>query len=246
MTSLLNPNDIEIKNKLINNINSFIENNKVYPYNKKGLLSVFNNVFDFHSKLNINKDNFLEYIILLIQKRIFNNLLKDYNRIIKYPFLHIEEINKFNSNLLSITNINYENNGDLLQLFSIVHNEWRGDNTDIIKNIDLIYYNIYDLKKSNEIQMNDIKDLKKSNEIQMDDIKDLKESNEIQMNDIKDLKETNEIQMNDIKDLKKSNEIQMNDIKDLKETIKYYENTILIFLLFKIIIIFYYNGFNIK
>ena len=212
MTSLLNPNDIEIKNKLINNINRCIEEAKIYSFSKNNLISIVNNYNEKHLRLDINKDNFLEYIILLIQNKVFDRLSNNYNQV---NLLNVESINTFNKYLLSIT----ENNEPLLNLIQTTYNRWQYNDNKI--DIDLIYYNIYNLKKSNEIQMDDIKDLKKSNENQM----------------------------NDIKDLKKSNEIQMNDIKDLKETIKYLENTniIMIFVLislFKIIMTLYYNGVN--
>jgi hypothetical protein len=168
MTSLLNPNDIEIKNKLINNINRCIENaNIYYSFNKKNLISIVNNYNEKNLKLNINKDNFLEYIILLIQNKVFDRLSNDYNQV---NLLNIESINIFNKYLLSITEINEP----LLNLIQHIYNRWQYN--DNIIDIDLIYYNIYNLKESNEIQMNDIKDLKESNEIQMNDIKDLKET----------------------------------------------------------------------
>jgi hypothetical protein len=168
MTSLLNPNDIEIKNKLINNINRCIENaNIYYSFNKKNLISIVNNYNEKHLKLNINKDNFLEYIILLIQNKVFDRLSNDYNQV---NLLNIESINIFNKYLLSITEINEP----LLNLIQHIYNRWQYNDNKI--DIDLIYYNIYNLKKSNEIQMNDIKELKKSNEIQIEDIKELKET----------------------------------------------------------------------
>ena len=53
MTSLLNPNDIEIKNKLINNINNCIENLDIYSFSKKHIEGLINNYINNHFKLNI-------------------------------------------------------------------------------------------------------------------------------------------------------------------------------------------------
>ena len=227
MTSLLNPNDIEIKNKLINNINKCIENvGEIYSFSKKNILSIVNNYSNNHLKLNIDKDKLLEYIILLIQKKVFDFLItKYYNQV---NLVNIESINTFNSYILTITNNNYENNEPLLNLIQNTYNKW-GFN---IQDIDLIYYNIYNLKKNNDEYLNLIN-------ISIDEL-------DKTYNFIKEMKENNEIQMNDIKELTENNEIQMNDIKELKETIKYHENIIIIFLLFKIIMIIYYYGVNIK
>jgi hypothetical protein len=167
MTSLLNPNDIEIKNKLINNINRCIEEAEIYSFSKNNLISIVNNYNEKHLRLDINKDNFLEYIILLIQNKVFDRLSNNYNQV---NLLNVESINTFNKYLLSII----ENNEPLLNLIQTTYNRWQYNDNKI--DIDLIYYNIYNLKKSNEIQMDDIKDLKKSNENQMNDIKDLKET----------------------------------------------------------------------
>ena len=227
MTSLLNPNDIEIKNKLINNINKCIDNvGEIYSFSKKNILSIVNNYSNNHLKLNIDKDKLLEYIILLIQKKVFDFLItKYYNQV---NLVNIESINTFNSYILTITNNNYENNEPLLNLIQNTYNKW-GFN---IQDIDLIYYNIYNLKKNNDEYLNLIN-------ISIDEL-------DKTYNFIKEMKENNEIQMNDIKELTENNEIQMNDIKELKETIKYHENIIIIFLLFKIIMIIYYYGVNIK
>ena len=153
MTSLLNPNDIEIKNKLINNINRCIEEAKIYSFSKNNLISIVNNYNEKHLRLDINKDNFLEYIILLIQNKVFDRLSNNYNQV---NLLNVESINTFNKYLLSII----ENNEPLLNLIQTTYNRWQYNDNKI--DIDLIYYNIYNLKKSNEIQMDDIKDLKET------------------------------------------------------------------------------------
>ena len=189
MTSLLNPNDIEIKNKLINNINKCIENAEIYSFNKKNLISIVNDYNNHHLKLNIDKDKLLEYIILLIQNNVFDKIFNHYNQV---NLLNVESINTFNNYLLSITNINNENNEPLLNLIQSTYNRWKSN----IQDIDLIYYNIYNLNKSNEECLNLIK--VSINELDANynhmssinnSIKELKETNEIHINLINELKE---------------------------------------------------------
>jgi|688.fasta_scaffold657450_2 hypothetical protein len=221
MTSLLNPNDIEIKNKLINNINNCIENLQI-----EGLI---NNYINNHFKLNIEKDKLLEYIILLIQKKVLDRIIYDYNQV---DLLNIESINTFNSYILSITNIKYENNKPLLNLINIIYNKWRS------QDIDFIYYHIYNLKKSNDKCLNLIN-------VSIDEL-DNNYNHMISINNsIKELRETNKTHMNLIKELRETNENHMNLIKELREITNYLIILMLI-ILFKIIIIYYYNDINIK
>ena len=204
MTSLLNPNDIDIKNKLINNINKCIENVHTYSFSKKHLIPIVNKYNEKHLKLNIDKDNFLEYIILLIQNKVFDRLSNDYNQV---NLLNIESINTFNSYILYITNINYENNEPLLNLINIAYNKWNSN----IQDIDLIYYHIYNLKKSNDKCLNLIN-------VSINEL-DKNYNHMISINNyIKELKETNENHMNSINELKESNENHMNLINELKNT----------------------------
>jgi hypothetical protein len=230
MTSLLNPNDIEIKDKLINNINKCIENLDIYSFSKKKLIEgVINNYINNHFKLNIEKDKLLEYIILLIQKKVLDKIINDYNHV---NLLNIESINTFNSYILSITNIKYENNEPLLNLIEITYNKWRS------QDIDFIYYHIYNLKKSNDKCLNLIN-------VSIDEL-DNNYNHMISINNsIKELRETNETHMNLIKDLRETNENHMNSIKELREITNYLIILMLI-ILFKIIIIYYYNDINIK
>jgi hypothetical protein len=222
MTSLLNPNDIEIKNKLINNINKCIENLQIE--------GVIINYINNHFKLNIEKDKLLEYIILLIQKKVLDRIINEYNQV---NLLNIESINTFNSYILSITNIKYENNEPLLNLINITYNKWRS------QDIDFIYYHIYNLKKSNDKCLNLIN-------VSIDEL-DNNYNHMISINNsIKELRETNETHMNLIKELRETNENHMNSIKELE--LKNTNNLIILMLiiLFKIIIIIYYNDINIK
>jgi hypothetical protein len=227
MTSLLNPNDIEIKDKLINNINNCIENLQI-----EGLI---NNYINNHFKLNIEKDKLLEYIILLIQKKVLDKIIYDYNRV---DLLNIESINTFNSYILSITNIKYENNKPLLNLIDNIWNIWVL-NKQNIQDIDFIYYHIYNLKNSNDKCLNLIN-------VSIDEL-DNNYNHMISINNsIKELRETNENHMNSIKELRETNENHMNLIKELE--LKNTNNLIILMLiiLFKIIIIYYYNDINIK
>ena len=189
MTSLLNPNDIEIKNKLINNINKCIENAEIYSFNKKNLISIVNDYNNHHLKLNIDKDKLLEYIILLIQKNVFDKIFNHYNQV---NLLNVESINTFNNYLLSITNINNENNEPLLNLIQSTYNRWKSN----IQDIDLIYYNIYNLNKSNEeclilikVSINELDANYNHMSSINNSIKELKETNEIHINMINELKE---------------------------------------------------------
>jgi hypothetical protein len=231
MTSLLNPNDIEIKDKLINNINKCIENLDIYSFSKKNLIEgLINNYINNHFKLNIEKDKLLEYIILLIQKKVLDRIINEYNQV---NLLNIESINTFNSYILSITNIKYENNEPLLNLINIIYNKWRS------QDIDFIYYHIYNLKKSNDKCLNLIN-------VSIDEL-DNNYNHMISINNsIKELRETNETHMNLIKELRETNENHMNSIKELE--LKNTNNLIILMLiiLFKIIIIIYYNDINIK
>jgi hypothetical protein len=232
MTSLLNPNDIEIKDKLINNINKCIENLDIYSFSKKNLEGVINNYINNHFKLNIEKDKLLEYIILLIQKKVLDRIINEYNQV---NLLNIESINTFNSYILSITNIKYENNEPLLNLINITYNKWMSSN---IQDIDFIYYHIYNLKKSNDKCLNLIN-------VSIDEL-DNNYNHMISINNsIKELRETNETHMNLIKELRETNENHMNSIKELREITNYLIILMLI-ILFKIIIIYYYNDINIK
>jgi hypothetical protein len=186
MTSLLNPNDIEIKNKLINNINNCIENLDIYSFSKKNLEGVINNYINNHFKLYIEKDKLLEYIILLIQKKVLDRIINEYNQV---NLLNIESINTFNSYILSITNIKYENNEPLLNLINITYNKWRS------QDIDFIYYHIYNLKNSNDKCLNLIN-------VSIDEL-DNNYNHMISINNsIKELRETNENHMNLIKELR--------------------------------------------
>lgn len=240
MTSLLNPNDIEIKNKIINNINKCIENTEIYLFSKKKLITIINNYYETHIRLNIDKNNLLEYIILLIQDKIFDNLSNRYRQI---NLENNDSINIFNKYILSLININYEND-TLTNLIENIVNKWMYNSNNKL-DIDYIYYNIYNLKKSNDkifnlinvsvneldnnynhmISINNsINELKDNNEINMNSIKEMKETNENNMNLINELKETNENNMNLINELKNNNEININLINEYKNYIIYLNN----------------------
>ena len=239
MTSLLNPNDYEIKNKIINNINKCIENTEIYSFSIKTLISRVNNYYEIHIRLNIDKNNLLEYIILLIQDKVFDNLSNKYRQI---NLENNDSINSYNNYILSIININYEND-NLTTLIENIVNKWMYNSNNKL-DIDYIYYNIYNLKKSNDKILNlinvSVNELDKNynHMISINNyIKELKETNEIHMNSIKELKETNEIHMNLINELKETNEIHMNSIKELK-------NTYDLIIIFLTILLLLFNNVN--
>ena len=206
MTSLLNPNNYEIKNKIINNINKCIENTEIYSFSIKTLISRVNNYHETHIRLNIDKNNLLEYIILLIQDKVFDNLSNKYRQI---NLENNDSINSYNNYILSIININYEND-NLTTLIENIVNKWMYNSNNKL-DIDYIYYNIYNLKKSNDKILNLIN-------VSVNEL-DKNYNHMISINNyIKELKETNEIHMNSIKELKETNENHMNSIKELKNT----------------------------
>jgi len=97
----MNPNDIENKNKIINNFNICFENEKIYIYNKKNLIDYVNRYHDKHKKLEIDKDKLLEYLNSLIQQEIYDKLINEYEVLIKINDNNL--INKFDILMTTLT-----------------------------------------------------------------------------------------------------------------------------------------------
>jgi hypothetical protein len=213
MTSLLNPNDIENRNRIIRNIEICYEEYGDYiTYNRNFLMIFVNKYCEKHLNLEIDKEDLLEYLKKIYINYIFNKLTIKYNR--------VRNINEYNEYLLSLMNNISDNfNKDIykiiepiFKLFDEIDHE-----REIFNENNLIYYSIYNLDNSIKIINENIK-----NNIEM-----LKNDSENSLNLIKELKETNEYLNNTIKDLKEMNNIQMNIIKGLvdeRQSINKFDN----------------------
>jgi hypothetical protein len=169
--TLLNINDIEYMNMIIKNLDIIFELDNInISYNRKKLMKDVDNYYEKHLILEIDKDNFLEYLKTLYQKYIFeklrNNSIKEYNILGIIDFIDEIEIGRytyFESKII---------------YFSIYN---------LDKSIKLINENINNLNLNNENYLNLIKELKETNEYLNNTINELKEANNNQMNLIKEL-----------------------------------------------------------
>jgi hypothetical protein len=216
MTSLLNPNDIENRNRIIKNIEICYEEYGDYTtYNRNFLMIFVNKYCEKHLNLEIDKEDLLEYLKKLYINYIFNKLTIKYNRV-----RNINEINEYNEYLLSLMNNISDNfNKDIYKIIEPIFELFDGiiHEREIFNENNLIYYSIYNLDNSIKIINENIK-----NNIEM-----LKNDSENYLNLIKELKETNEILNNTIKDLKEMNDNQMNIIKGLvdeRQSINKFDN----------------------
>ena len=173
----INPNDIGIKNKIMDTLDIIYKNNYSSHYNEKNFnhcyIDSFNykNEYQTYFNLENNKKNFIKYLKIRYDEMIIDillNKLKNNNEI----------INKF---------INYNNNsnqeiGSFLDVYVIDKCITR-NKINLFCNY-LIDYKINDLNIS-------IKELKDNNENLNVSIKELKDNNENLNNSIKELKKTN-------------------------------------------------------
>jgi hypothetical protein len=97
----LNPNDIEIKNKIIKTLDMIYDNDYcVSYYNKKNFIINVNFYCENHSNLNINKNDLLEFIRNQYRQIIFKSLIYKYTNKVD-----LDNYNKIMSSL--ILNIPY-------------------------------------------------------------------------------------------------------------------------------------------
>jgi len=143
----LNPNDIEIKNKIIKTLDMIYDNNYCLSlYNKNNFMSYVNFYCENHTNLNINKNYLLEFIRNQYNQIIFKSLIYKYNNKVD-----LDNYNKIMSSL--ILNIPYNEELykpaiEFIDLQNHTYNKLIKGNIDDLNNTSFIYYNIYDLDNS--------------------------------------------------------------------------------------------------
>jgi len=212
MTSLINPNDDEIKQKIIK-CYDIIYNNDI----KQKLIGVVYRYSNNYKNLNIDKNDLIDYLNLQNLNNVFQRLNERYNQ----SKNDVNNFNEFISNLM----INTKDTRDYLfqyNCYEICYEEKvRDEYKFIYYNIKKIKDYIEDVKNDNELLKNSNKILNDDNEFLKNSIEDIKNDNENLNKTIKDMKYTiEELKDNNdydfIKKLDKSNQILKNSIKDLK------------------------------
>jgi len=222
---LINPNDNEIKQKIIKCYEIIYENNSEI---KLKLLSIVDLYCNKHENLNINKNDLFDYLNQIISLTLLKNLNEKYILSTSNCSGAKYEYNKIMLNLMINTSYNKELYKDAYNFINLIINQYFNNlvNDEIstyYKHI-FIYYNIYNLFKLNDDNKSKTTNLNISIKYIHDKIIKLKKDNEFLNKSIKDLKDKNEFlnkSIEDIKDDNRNNLIILNkSIKDLKDNNK--------------------------
>ena len=97
----LNPNDIEIKNKIIKTLDMIYDNNYCLSlYNKNNFMSYVNFYCENHTNLNINKNYLLEFIRNQYNQIIFKSLIYKYKNKQEWIHFHHQHLDQATKNVL--------------------------------------------------------------------------------------------------------------------------------------------------
>ena len=241
MTSLINPNDEEIKQKIIKCYDIIYENEY-----KSTFLDVIDRYYEKHKILNIDKDKLIKYINSNNLDYQFERLIDDYKFKISENTSHGYTSNReqFNKLMLNIT-INSPYDKELYkEAFAFFNQRCFLFHQEENEKYKYIYYNIYNLFKFNNDNKSKTTILNKSikySNMKINKLKDdfefinnsnqiLKDDNEFIKNSIKDLKYDNEFLNNFVINLDNSNQIIKEDIKDVKNDNEFIKNSIEVFI----------------
>jgi len=231
MTSLINPNDEGIKQKIIRCFYIIYENDENI---KQPFLFIIDRYCEKHKILNIDKDELIKYIHSNFLDYHFERLIDEYKRKITGNSNGFTGNRKqFNKLMLNITiNSPYDK-----EAFYFFYQECLLFHQEENKKYKFIYYNIYNLFKFNNDNKSKTTTLNKSIKYIQDKIKLSNEYNENKLiiinNSIIKLKDDNELLKNSIKDVKNSNQILKDDnellknyIEDIKNDNEFIKNSI--------------------